>query len=77
MSALPSALNSPLLVNSDALEEAIDVAIDACEGDVRAALRALIIANSFLEEEVSRVRAQLSRGYARAQRDAPPGSASR
>lgn len=72
--SVPSALNSRPLSNSDALEEAIDAALDACDGDTRAALRALIIANSFLEEELSRTRAQLSRGYTRAARSGQAGA---
>ena len=38
-----------------AIEIAIDQAIAACEGDLRAAVRALIIANKLLEQEVAEV----------------------
>jgi hypothetical protein len=36
------------------LETAVDQAIAACGGDVRAAVRALIIANSYLAHELER-----------------------
>jgi hypothetical protein len=49
----------------DALEDAADQAIAACDGDVRAAVRALIIANGVLEEQLREVYATTSRGYAR------------
>jgi hypothetical protein len=44
--------------DADRLEAAADEAITACGGDVRAALKALIVANEFLE-------AQISQGYMR------------
>ncbi len=37
----------------DGLEAAVDQAIAACGGDMRAAVRALIVANNFLESELS------------------------
>jgi hypothetical protein len=36
----------------DAYEVAVDDAIDACDGDLRGALTALIIANEFLERDL-------------------------
>ncbi|SDR64171.1 hypothetical protein SAMN05519103_09483 [Rhizobiales bacterium GAS113] len=47
------------------LESAVEAAIGACDGDPRAAVRALIVANAFLEEDLARTRAMVSRGYAR------------
>lgn len=44
-----------------ALEEAADEAIRACGGDPREAVKALIVANGFLEDQL----AQVSYGYAR------------
>ncbi len=44
----------------DRLEAAADQAIAACDGDLRAAIRALILANEFLE-------ASTSKGYVRGQ----------
>jgi hypothetical protein len=49
----------------DALEIATDQAIAACDGDLRAALQALIVANGLLEAELSDVYAAASKGYAR------------
>jgi hypothetical protein len=38
-----------------AIEAAVNQAIAACDGDVRATIRALIIANNLLEQEVAEV----------------------
>lgn len=47
------------------LEAAVDQAIAACGGDLRAAIRALIVANDFLESEVSELMKAVSHAYAR------------
>ena len=47
------------------LEAAADQAITACGGDVREAIKALIVANHFLETELEKLRAAVSAGYAR------------
>jgi hypothetical protein len=39
------------------LEMAVNEAIEACDGDLRATVRALIVANGFLEDELNRTRA--------------------
>jgi hypothetical protein len=49
----------------DPLEAATDQAIAACGGDARDAVRALIVANEFLEALVEELRADVSKGYAR------------
>jgi hypothetical protein len=51
--------------DADRLEVATDQAIAACGGDVRAALKAMIVANEFLESEVRELQAAVSHGYAR------------
>jgi hypothetical protein len=48
-----------------ALEAAVDQAIAACGGDVRATVRALIVANDYLENEVSELMKAVSSAYAR------------
>ena len=45
--------------------QGIEAAIDACDGDAHAALRALIIANRFLEAELERAVSRLSAGFVR------------
>ncbi len=50
--------------NSD-LEASVAEAIEACDGDLRATVRALIVANAFLEQELEQARALISRGYVR------------
>jgi hypothetical protein len=49
----------------DDLEAAVDQAIAACDGDLRAAIRALIVANNFLESEVGELMKAVSHAYAR------------
>lgn len=49
----------------DDLEQAVDAAIAACDGDLRATVRALVIANNFLHSELERFALLCSRGFAR------------
>jgi hypothetical protein len=49
----------------DELEAAVDQAISACGGDLRSAVRALIVANEYLETEVGELMKAVSRAYAR------------
>ena len=48
--------------DAEQLEAAADQAIAACGGDAREAVKALIVANEFLEREME---AQVSHGYMR------------
>jgi hypothetical protein len=47
---------------SDRLDSAADEAIAACDGDMRSAIRALILANEYLEWELEQ---NVSRGFLR------------
>ena len=47
------------------LEAEIDEAIATCGGDVRAALRATLVANAYLETELERLTEAISSGFAR------------
>ena len=49
----------------DGLEGAVDQAIAACGGDMRSAIRALIVANDYLETEVTELMKAVSHAYAR------------
>jgi hypothetical protein len=60
---MSSALNSQS--DPDQLEAAADQAIAACGGDAREAVKALIVANAFLETDLEKLRAAVSTGYAR------------
>jgi stage V sporulation protein SpoVS len=51
--------------DADALEAAADQAIAACGGNAREAVKALIVANGFLEADMERLKAAVSLGYAR------------
>ncbi|MBR0801516.1 hypothetical protein JQ615_39865 [Bradyrhizobium jicamae] len=51
--------------DDDGLEAAVDQAIAACGGDMRSTIRALIVANEFLENEVSELMKAVSHAYAR------------
>jgi hypothetical protein len=47
------------------LESAIDQAIAACGGDLRATIGALIVANDYLESEVEELMKAVSRAFVR------------
>ena len=47
------------------LEAAVDQAIAVCDGDPRAAVRALIVANSLLESEIADLKKAVSHAYTR------------
>jgi hypothetical protein len=51
--------------DSLALDGAVDAAIATCGGDARAAVRALIVANNYLEAEVKRLAEAASSGFTR------------
>jgi hypothetical protein len=61
MSAAPE-ISGP---TAPALEAAADEAIAACGDDAREAVKALIVANGFLETENEVLRASVSAGYSR------------
>jgi hypothetical protein len=52
-------------------DRAVDSAIATCGGDIRGALKALIIANEFLEEELRQVLAEASKDSAQSVSDLP------
>jgi len=49
----------------DGLEVAVDQAIAVCDGDQRAAVRALIVANNVLESEIADLKKAISHAYVR------------
>jgi hypothetical protein len=49
----------------DGLDTAVEQAIAVCDGDMRAAIRALIVANNFLESEISELKKAVSHAYTR------------
>ena len=58
---------SPILTAD--LEGTVDQIIAECGGDPRAAVRTLVVANSYLERELESVVAEVSRGYVRGRHD--------
>jgi len=60
-----SAYSQASTEEDDGLETAVDQAIAACDGDMRSAIRALIVANNYLESEVSELMKAVSKAYAR------------
>ncbi|MCS3763037.1 hypothetical protein ML401_25740 [Bradyrhizobium sp. 62B] len=58
----------------DDLETAADQAISACGGDARKAVKALIVANDFLETQLDGLWRKVSTGYTRGR---PPGARER
>ena len=51
--------------DADGLEAAVDQAIAACGGDMRSTIRALIVANEYLETEVGELMKAVSHAYVR------------
>ena len=49
----------------DGLEAEVEQAIAVCDGDMGAAIRALIVANNFLESEISELKKAVSHAYTR------------
>ena len=60
-----TASSQPTPLDADELEAAIDQAIAACDGDLRATIGALIVANNFLESEIAELMKAVSHAYAR------------
>jgi hypothetical protein len=60
----PELINQPA-PEPDRLEAATDQAIAACGGDTRAAVKAMMVANEFLEAEVCELMQAVSHAYAR------------
>jgi hypothetical protein len=61
---MPSS-SQPATEPNDELETAVDQAISACGGDMRATIRALIVANDYLETEVGELMKAVSHAYTR------------
>ena len=57
--------SQPNAQDADELEAAVDQAIAACDGDMRSAIRALIVANEYLEFEVNELMKAVSHAYVR------------
>ena len=55
----------PQSEDDDGLEAAVDQAIAACGGNLRATIRALIVANEFLECEVGELMKAVARAHSR------------
>jgi hypothetical protein len=62
---LMSFSSQPNPEETDELESEVDQAIAACGGDLRATIRALIVANEYLETEVGELMKAVSHAYVR------------
>ena len=60
-----SSSSQPNAQDADGLEAAVDQAIAACSGDLRSTIRALIVANEYLETEVTELMKAVSHAYVR------------
>jgi len=60
-----SSSSLPKFEENDELETAVNQAISACGDDMRATIRALIVANEYLESEVGELMKAVSHAYAR------------
>ena len=61
---MPAAPESAAPAEGD-LELAADQAIESCGGDARETVKALLVANDFLEQQLEALRTKVSTGYAR------------
>jgi hypothetical protein len=57
--------SQPNTQDVDPLETAVEQAIAACGGDMRSAIRALIVANNYLESEVGELMKAVSLAFVR------------
>lgn len=64
-----SASPEPAASATEDLEAAADQAIQACGGDAREAVKALLVAVDFLEAQAAELRAAVSTGYSRGRYD--------
>jgi hypothetical protein len=60
-----SSSSQPNAEEDNGLEAAIDQAIAACGGDMRSTIRALIVANEYLEAEAGELMKAVSHAYTR------------
>jgi hypothetical protein len=61
--------------DTDEREADVSAVIEACGGDPRTAIRALLVEQEILEQRIGRLAAALSFGYVRGRTDATPGQA--
>ena len=57
--------SQPNFMEESELEAAVDEAIAACDGDLRATIRVLIVVNNFLESEAGELMKAVSHAYTR------------
>jgi hypothetical protein len=62
---MPANVEPNSQADTERLDAAADQAIAACGGDLRGALKALIVANEYLESEVCQLMQAVSHAYAR------------
>ena len=60
---------SETIPEGSGLEAAVDELIEQFDGDPRAAIRVLVVANGFLEQRLERLKASVSKGYVRGRFD--------
>ena len=65
MTSAANSSQSPVPNAADELERNVDQAIALCGGDMRAALRTMLLANAFLDAEVERLTRAVSVGFTR------------
>ena len=66
------AVNKEIASTAPDIDAEAELAIMICDGDARAALRATLVANAYLEAELDRVKEMVSAGYGRGQVHAAP-----
>lgn len=68
---MPAAPQPFAPAEGDLVELAADQAIEACGGDARETVKALLVAVDFLEAQVDELKGAVSNGYARGRYVAP------
>lgn len=56
-------MSATALLDNSHYEQACDQAIAMCDGNLRSTIKALIMANEFLEAELTELQAAISSGY--------------
>jgi hypothetical protein len=58
-------MSEPVMTDNDRYEQACNQAIAMCDGNMRSTIKALIMANEYLEVELQELQAAVSNGFAR------------
>ena len=76
---MPESAQQPQPLDADDLEYDVEAIVAACDGDARAAVKSLLVTNSFQEQRIAALEKRIERllevasvGYARGKLGKPP-----